>query len=177
QADGQVRALGGSGWVELDNASVYGEPVARIRAQGTFANQVVKLASVTVNEAAGKISATGNVDFNSRHFQLDARGGGIDVARIEWLRKQGMAVSGKMGFTVLGSGLLDDPRLEAHASLSGLVVSGEALGGLELVAHTANHSVSYDVTTRLEAAELKVHGQTALSGENATEARLEFSRF
>jgi translocation and assembly module TamB len=33
------------------------------------------------------------------------------------------------------------------------------------------------VTTRLEAAALTMHGQTALNGDNATQAKLEFSRF
>ena len=60
QLDGPLHALDGSGWVELDKGSVYGEPMARIRAQGTLANQTVKLTSVTVSEEAGKIAATGS---------------------------------------------------------------------------------------------------------------------
>jgi translocation and assembly module TamB len=177
QLDGPVDALGGSGWVELNGGSVYGEPVARIRAQGTMANQVVRLASISVAEAAGRISATGSYEINSHRFQVDARGTGIDVARIEWLRRHGLAVTGKLGFSVAGSGTPDDPRLEARATLSRLALNGEPLGGLELVAHTANRSVTYDVITQLEKAELILHGQTALSGDYATQAKLDFSQF
>jgi translocation and assembly module TamB len=177
QVDGPIRALGGSGWVELDGGSVYGEPVARIRAQGSMANSVVKLASVTVSEAAGKISATGSYDLKSRRFQVDAKGAGIDVSQIDWLRQQGLAATGKLGFSVLGSGTQDDPRLEGHATLSSLALSGQPLGGVEVAAHTANRIATYDATTRLEGAELVMHGQTALSGGYATQARLEFSRF
>jgi translocation and assembly module TamB len=161
----------------MDNGSVFGEPVARIRAQGNITNQTVKLTSVTVSEDAGNITATGSYDLTSHHFQLDAKGTGIDVARIEWLRRKGLTVTGKLGFTVLGSGTLDDPRLEAHASFPGLTLSGESLGDLELDAHTANHAVTYDLTTHVRSAELTVHGQTALSGDYATQAQLEFSRF
>jgi translocation and assembly module TamB len=177
QVDGPVHALGGSGWAELDGGSFYGEPLARIRAQGTITNQVVRLASVTVAEAAGNLSATGSYDLSSRRFQVDARGTGIDVAKIEWLRRQGLTVEGKLGFSVAGSGTPDDPRLEARATLSNLALSGELLGGLEFVAHTANRSVTYDVTTSLETAELILHGQTALSGDYATQAKLDFSQF
>ncbi len=177
QADGPIHALAGSGWVELDNGSVYGEPMARIRAQGNIANQTIDLTSLTVSEDAGKIAATGSYDLSSRHFQLDAKGEGIDVARIETLRRHGLAMTGKLGFTVQGTGTLDDPRLEAHATLAGLALSGEPLGSVELTAHTANRSVTYDLTTRLEAAELTAHGQTALSGDYATQAKLDFSRF
>jgi translocation and assembly module TamB len=177
QLDGPIHALGGSGWAELNQGSVCGEPVERIRAQGSLANQILKLTSLTVSEDGGKIAATGSYDFTSQRFQLDAKGAGIDLARIEWLRRKGLAVTGKLGFTVAGSGTLDDPRLEIHASLPELAVSGELLGSLELEAHTANRAVTYDMTTRLEAAELAVHGQTALSGDYATQARLDFSRF
>jgi translocation and assembly module TamB len=177
EADGAIRSLGGSGWMELDHGTVYGEPIARIRTEGKIAGQVVKLTSVKVSENAGSVSATGSYDMKSRHFQVDANGAGIDVSRVEWLRRQGLAVTGNLSLSIAGSGTFDDPHLQAHATLARLVLGGEPLGGLEIVAHTANRSVTYDVTTRLEAAELTMHGQTALSGENSTLARIEFSRF
>jgi translocation and assembly module TamB len=177
QVDGPIHALGGSGWIELDGGSVYGEPVSRIRAQGTIANQLVKLTSVTVADAAGSLSGSGSYDLKSKRFQVDAKGAGIDVSRIDWVRRHGLAVTGKLGISVAGSGTLDDPRLEGHASLSTLALGGERLGGLELVARTANRSLTYDVTTRLEGAELAMHGQTALNGDHATQAKLQFSRF
>jgi translocation and assembly module TamB len=177
QVDGAIHALDGSGWVELDKGSIFGEPVARIRAQGNIANRIVNLTTLTVSEEAGKIAVTGSYGLESHHLQLDAMGSGIDVARIEALRSKDLIASGKLGFTVRGSGTLDDPRLEAHATLPNLVLGGESLGGLELEAHTANRIVTYDLSTRLEAAELTAHGQTALSGDYATQARIEFSRF
>lgn len=177
QLDGPIHSLAGSGWVELNKGSVYGEPVERIRAQGSIANQTIKLASLTASEAAGRITATGSYDLASRRFQLDARGTGIDVARIEALRRHGLAITGKLGFAVQGSGTPDDPRLEAHASLPSLALNGEALGGLELRARTAGRLVTYEITSRLEAAEVTAHGQTALTGGYATHAQLDFSRF
>jgi translocation and assembly module TamB len=177
QVDGAIHALGGSGWAELDGGAVYGEPVTRVRAQGTVTDGLLKLASVAASAPAGNLSATGSYDLNSRRFQVDAKGTGIDVAKIEALRRQGLDVTGKLGFTVVGSGTLEDPRLEAHATLSPLALAGEPLGGLEFAAHTANRTVTYNATTRLEGAELNLHGQTALSEDNATEAELVFSHF
>ncbi|MGC1460722.1 MAG: translocation/assembly module TamB domain-containing protein, partial [Terracidiphilus sp.] len=76
-----------------------------------------------------------------------------------------------------GSGTFSDPQLQGNATLSTLALGGEPVGALELVAHTANHSLNYDITTRLNSTELAVHGQTALSEDFRTQARLEFSRF
>jgi translocation and assembly module TamB len=177
QVDGPIRSLNGSGWVDLNKGSVLGEPVSHLHAQGNMANQIVNLTTLTMSDEAGKIAATGSYGLDSHRFQLDAKGSGIDVGRIEALSRKGLAISGTLGFTLRGSGTLDDPRVEAHATLPGLTLGGESLGGLEIEAHTANRVVTYDLSTRLEAAELTAHGQTTLSGDYATQAKLEFSRF
>ncbi|MGA3047508.1 MAG: translocation/assembly module TamB domain-containing protein [Terracidiphilus sp.] len=177
QIDGPVHALSGAGWVELDGGSVYGEPIARLRAQGSMANQVIKLSSITVNDAAGQVSATGSYDLHSRQFQVDARGAGIDVAKIESLKRQNIEATGKLGFSASGSGSFDDPHLEAHATLNPLTLYGEPLGTLLFTAHTANHVVIYDASTRLEGAELNLSGKTTLSGDYATQTKIEFSKF
>jgi translocation and assembly module TamB len=177
QADGPIHALGGSGWVQLDGGNIYGEPVSRVRAQGTIANAVINLSTVTVSEAAGNVSLSGNYDLKSSRFQLDARGAGLDVSKIDWLHQKGWTASGRLVFSAHGSGSFDDPQLEAYATLSNLAFGGEPIGGLNLVAHTANRTLTYDMTTRMDTAELALHGQTALNGDYQTQARLEFSRF
>jgi translocation and assembly module TamB len=177
QADGPLHALGGSGWVELNKGSIYGEPLTRVRAQGSIANQVITLSPITLSEAAGRVAATGSFDLRSHRFQMEANGAGIDVARLESLRRKGLAVSGKLGFTVTGSGTLDDPRFQAHATLAGLALSGERLGALEMTAHTAHRVVTYDLFTRQETTELTAHGQTALTGDYSTQIKLGFSHF
>ena len=174
---GPLHNLDGAGWFELDGGSVYGEPVSRIRAQGTVAGQVFKLASVTVNDQAGKILGSGAYDLNSSRFQLDFQSTGFDLSRLQSLSSRGLAVTGKLSFSIAGSGTFDDPRLEARASIAGLALSGEPMGGLDFVARTANRVATYDVTTRLEAAALTLHGQTDLGVGNQTQAKLEFSRF
>jgi translocation and assembly module TamB len=177
QADGPVRALGGSGWVELDGATAYGEPVTRLRAQGTLTGELLRFASVTASAPAGNLSASGSYDLKSRRFQADAKGSGIDIAKIERLRSQDIGAAGKLSFTVAGSGTFDDPRLEAHATLNGLALGGESLGALVLDAHSANKAATYDATTRLEGAEVDLKGKTALGGNYNTQAALEFSHF
>ena len=177
QVDGLIRSLGGSGWAELDSATIYGEPITRLRAQGTMANQLLKFTSVSANAPPGSLSATGSYDLKSRQFQVDAKGAGIDVAKIEVLRSQDSGASGKLGFTLAGTGTLDDPRLEAHATLGGLTLGGEPLGALVFSGKTANRTATYDATTRLEGAEVDLTGETALKGDYDTKAKVNFSHF
>ncbi len=177
QADGPIHSLGGSGSVELTGGSIYGEPVTRLRAQGTMANSVINLALINASAPAGNISATGRYDLKAGRFQIEANGSGIDVAKFQTVQQHGIDITGKLGFSAQLSGTADDPRLDAHATLSPLALAGEPIGALDFVAHTFDRSLTYNATTRLEGAELNVHGQTALSGDNATQAEIVFSRF
>jgi translocation and assembly module TamB len=177
QADGPIHALDGAGWVQLDDATVYGEPVSRIRAQGRIAGQQVQLSSVTVNDDAGKLSASGSYNLSSRQFQIDAQCAGIDMARISRIRSSGMAATGKLAFTVTGSGTPEDPRLQGRGTLSGVTLRGEQLGNVVISVHTENHALIYDLTSHFETAVLTAHGQTTMSGEYPTQATFNFSRF
>lgn len=175
--DGPLNSVGGNGSVDIEKGVIYGEPLTRAHAQGKLVNGVVQLASVTMTNAAGTLSASGAYDLHSKHFQIDAHGTGLDIAKIERLQNQGMDLAGNLGFSVTGSGTVDDPRLEAHASLSNLALGGQRFGTLNLVAHAANRSVTYDLTSRFEAAAIEAHGQTSLQADNQTQATLNFSKF
>lgn len=177
QADGPLHSLDGSGWIELDNGVVYDEPIGRIRAQGKIAGRVVQLSSVTVNDDAGKLTATGSYDLTARQFQVSAHGTGIDIGRIRRLQKAGTPINGKAGFTLTGGGTLDDPRLQAKGTLTGLTLGNEPVGSVQVTAHTANRTVFYDVATQFESASLAAHGQTAFHDDLATEAHVTFSKF
>lgn len=175
--DGPFSTLNGNGWLQVDHGALYGEPFARARAEGKIVNQVVQVASLDLTGAAGTITGTGNYDLRSRHFQVNARGANIDVAKIQRVHDHAGQIAGGLTFTVSGSGTVDDPRLEAHASLANLSVGSDRVGTVELVAHTANQAVTWDLTSKLETTELTAHGQTALRGDNETQASLNFARF
>jgi translocation and assembly module TamB len=177
QVNGAIRALDGSGWVELNGGTAWAEPISRLRAQGTLTSDLLKLDSISVAAPAGSISGTGRYDLKFHHFQVDAKGTGIEIARIESLRRLEFAPTGKLGFSVTGFGTFDDPRLEIHAALNGLALGEESLGALVLAAHTANRTATYNATTKLEGAEVDLNGQTALSGDYETQAKVFFSQF
>ncbi|MGB8847573.1 MAG: hypothetical protein WCC73_17965, partial [Terracidiphilus sp.] len=186
QADGPLHAPTGSGSVQMEQGAVYGEPVTGLRVQGALAGQVLKLTSVTLNTAGGNISASGDFDFKSDrvqpgHFQIDARAENIDIARLGYLRSRNVDATGKLAFSITGSGALNDPRsdlhVEGHATLTALTFGGQRFGTLQVVAHSAGPAIGYSATTQLEQAGLTLHGQTTLHGDYPTHAQLEFSRF
>jgi len=177
QTEGALHALNGAGWVELNQATAYGEPITQIRAEGSLTGPLLKITAGSASAPAGTVAATGTYEIAAKRFHIDSRGNGIDIAKIEALRREVSSAVGTMAFTLSGSGTLDDPHLDAHASLNGLELGGESLGALVFAGHTANRSVNYNATTRLEGAKIDLNGETALSGDYATQARLQFSHF
>ena len=181
-ADGPLHALTASGSAQMEQGSLYGEPVSGLRVQAALAGQVLKLTSATINIAGGNLSASGSYDFNAErfqpgHFQFDARAENIDITRVDFVRSRNLDATGKLAFSVSGSGTLKDPRLEGHATLSALTFGGQRFGALEVTAHSAGPLLEYSATTQLEQAALTLHGQTTLRDDFPTHAQLEFSRF
>ena len=175
--DGPLRAPGGSGWVQFNNGTLYGEPFTRARIQGSLVDRVLRLNTISLRAPAGQISGSGTYDLSSHKFQIGAAGADVDISRIASLHRQGIDAAGKLKFALTGSGTPEDPNLGGQVNLTDLAVGGEPLGGLGLTLHTANHALIYDGATRFEGASLLLHGQTALSGNYITGASLTFSQF
>jgi translocation and assembly module TamB len=187
EADGPLHAPSASGTVAMERGSLYGEPISELRVQGALAGQVFKVASAGFNAAGGTVTASGTYEFGAARsqagrfqpsrFQIDAHAANIDLARLGVIRNHGLEVAGKLSATITGSGTLQDPRLEGHASVAALNFGGQRFGVLEATAHTTGAQLEYNATTQLEQAELTLHGQTTLRGDYPTHAELEFSRF
>ena len=177
EADGPLRALSASGSAEMERGNLYGEPITGLHVQGAFAGQVLKLSSATLNTAGGNLSASGSYDFKSQRFQVDARAESIDIARLGIVRSRALDATGKLAFVVAGSGTLNNPNLDGHATLTALTFSGQRFGTLQTFAHSAGPLLEYNATTQLEQASLTLHGETELRGDYRTRAQLEFSQF
>lgn len=177
EVDGPLHDPAGSGSVEMDTGTLYGEPFDRLRLQGSIANQDLKVTSAALVAGGGNIAASGNYNIGTKIFTVNAHGAGIDISRIRWLRQHNFDVAGKLAISITGSGNLDDPHLEANATVNAVALGGQRFGDFEVSAHTTNHTLAYSATTQLEGAELALRGDTALSSGYATHAQLDFSRF
>jgi len=123
QADGQFMP-GRLRMVEMDGTSLYGEPVTRLRAQGTMTNDLIKLASINASAPAGSVSAAGSYD-SRRRFQIDAK------ARASmWLNSRRCSARDrnyrKLGFRATLRHLRRS-TLDAHATLSPLALAENRL--------------------------------------------------
>jgi translocation and assembly module TamB len=175
--DGTIRTLEGSGWVELDRGTLYGEPVARARAQGKIVGHEVQIAALNLNNEAGTISGSGSFDLQSKQFRFSTQSAQVDVSKVQRLQQTGVAANGALEFSLLGSGSLDAPQIQAQGKVTGFALGAEPFGDLQITAHTANHALVYDLSTQFQSASLSAHGLTRFDSDYSTQARLEFAQF
>jgi translocation and assembly module TamB len=177
QLAGMVHALDGSGWMEMDQGTLWNQPVARIRAQGQLKGQSVQITAASFSDEAGKTTASGFYDLQTRKFQMQASGSNIQLAQIRRVQDLNLDASGMLRFQVSGSGSIDDPYLEGTVSLRSLYVRGEEIGEVDLTARTRDHALQYDLQTHFASAVFQAHGQTILQRPFETQAIVQISQF
>jgi len=177
QADGPLHDPHGAGTIELTSGSIYGEPLKRLSIQGTLASPVVNISSASLALDAGSITASGSVNLRDKNLNIKARGDAIDLSRVAWLQKQSIDATGLLAAEISASGTFQNPIFEAQASLPSFAVSGQKVGDLNLVAHTVDNALYYQVSSRMQGAALTIDGHTALSGDYQTQAKASFTQF
>lgn len=179
--EGPLNNLIGTGSVDVDQATLYGESIQHAHAEGTVHGQTLKLTSITAAQSAGgatgRLSASASYNWDRHSFQLDARGESIDLASIHALRDNGLSVAGKLGFNVAGQGTLTDPQLQAHATFASLVIAGEQVADLQLAANTRSRTVYYELSSHQPTGDFSAQGETGFDPDLKTHAMLRFTRF
>jgi translocation and assembly module TamB len=177
EADGPLQDPRGSGTIDLSNGVFYGEPLKRLSLGGTLDNRVLTFSTASLAIDAGTITTSGTYDLRDKGLKIDADSASIDLGRIAWLHQQDIDATGQLTANISGTGTLDKPLFDAHATLSNLALGGQKVGDLSLVAHTVAGALNYQVSSRLQGAELSLKGQTTLSGDFPTQAQASFSQF
>jgi translocation and assembly module TamB len=181
EIQGTLNALNGSGTIDVAKIAAYGESIDHLRATGSITGQQLKITSLTAEQTSaqnsGRLTGSGSYDLAHHHFQIDAHGSAIDLASIQQVKKSGVAITGKLGFTLAGDGTFDDPHLQTHATLSSMAFAGEPVSDLLVSATSLKRAVTYDITSHQPAGDLSAHGQTSLDADYMTQASVQLSKF
>jgi len=116
--------------MELDHGEVYGEPVARIRAQGKIVGRAIQVASITANDDAGKVSGSGSFRFGFRaNFSSSLKVRRSTFNRIQRLRQIGLCrpMADWISLSPV-TGHWTNPHIQAQGKVAALVLNGEPVG-------------------------------------------------
>ncbi len=177
--------------LEITRATVYDEPIDRIRLRASYLpdNINVQQLQISADGAVAELSGrydhpVGNLQAGNATFHVET--GRIDVSKVHYLQSQRPGLAGTLQLSANGSGaihldathpdsiLLHD--LTANAAATGLRVQGENFGDLKLTANTSTgNKVDFALDSNLADASIHGRGSAELTAAYPVNAQLTFN--
>jgi translocation and assembly module TamB len=169
-AGGELENLNGGGHLSIQGGQAYGEPYHSLNADLRFAGEEIGVSRLILLQNGGQLTGDGGYGLRTKQFHFQAQGKGFDLSHTEHFKSAKYPLTGKLVFSADGSGTLELPAIHATAHLTQITVGSQTNGAVDLEAHTDRGNLLLEAEGHLGSAVLQIHGQTALSGDYATQA-------
>ncbi|OLE57187.1 MAG: hypothetical protein AUG13_05235 [Chloroflexi bacterium 13_1_20CM_2_59_7] len=174
QASGTRASPHGEGRVQLTNGTIYGEPVAHFTSDLRFSGGEAELNNLQLVYYDASVSGGATYNLSTHAFHFNLTGANFDLARIPRLQTSRVTVEGRMDFTAVGSGTMEEPAINAAIRLRDLTFDHERAGDFTIDAVTKGPELRLTGRSRFEHAELAVDGNVVLRGDWPSTMKLHF---
>ena len=175
QVNGTLGNPNGTGNITFTNGVAYGQPYSTVSVDANVQGQQITASRLLV--AAQGVTVTGNGSYNltSKHITAQLAGQNIRLSTLDIVKKQNIPADAVLTFTASADGTAQEPNLKAQLSLANLSYGDKQLGQLNFNANSQGSTVFYNLTSQLVGAQIAGNGQTALTGDYQTQAKLTLS--
>jgi translocation and assembly module TamB len=174
---GTVGDLNGQGTVSLVKGVAYGEPYDSASANLAVTGDDFEASQVVLQLHGARIAGSGGYDSESKHVHGHIEGDNLVLSKFQTFAKASPNADGTLTFVADANGTMEQPGLKATAKLAGVSVEGKMLGGVSADMHSEGNTLLYTATSTLVGAKIDGSGQTQLTGDYETQAKLVFSGF
>ncbi|NYF79751.1 translocation/assembly module TamB domain-containing protein [Granulicella arctica] len=171
-AVGTLKNLSGGGLVTLTNGVAYGETFESVVANLTVQGQDIEASSATVKLHGMQIQGSGGYDIASMHLHGHVEGDNVQLSKFKTLQQSGTSVDGLLNVVADANGTLTEPGLKANLKLNAVTLNNAALGDLSAAVHSEGKVAYVTAESMLVGAKLYLTGQTQLTGDYQTQAKL-----
>lgn len=171
-ATGTIKDLNGAGRIVLRDGVAYGEPFESAVVDLAVKGQDFEASSAVLKLHGMQIAGSGGYDMASRRLHGHLQGNKLRLAKFTTVQKLGAQVDGLLSLTADANGTLTEPGLKANLTLVDATFNGNALGGATADLSSQGQVVSFTAQSTLVGAKLNLAGQTQLTGNYATQAKL-----
>ncbi len=155
--------------VQAQDVQVTGAGSFNLTTEQAVATQLV------VASGGMQVTGSGSYNLNTKRIAAQLSGQDIRLSKIAYLQNKFPGDDAVVSLNVRADGTAQEPNLKAQLSLTGVVVQGKPIGELNATAHSTGSTVFYDLHSALVGAQLAVNGQTGLTGDYQTQAKLSLS--
>ncbi len=177
QAQGTFANLSGGGTVSLLNGVAYGEPYEAINADATVQGQDIEVSRLGLRLHGMTIAGNGGYDLGSKKVHAHIQGDNLQLSKFTTVQKQNLNADGVISLVADANGTLEQPGLKASLKLANVVVEGKPIGEAAIDAHSQGTLVYYTLRSTLIGTQVAADGQTDLTGDYETKAKLTIADF
>lgn len=161
--------MSGSADISSGAGTLAGERLESLTARATFTGPNVKIENVDVRLSAGRILASGNVNLNTKQFDLEGRAESVQLDRLATLAGNPSLqnITGVANFSGRIVGNYDASDFSAYqvtfdGEARDVTINGRSAGTLALVGRTENQRLNVSLTTGLLGAPQVITAQVNL---------------
>jgi translocation and assembly module TamB len=175
KATGTLENLNADGKISLTKGVAYGEPYDSAVANLSIKGEQFEASQVTLVLHGAHITGSGGYDLSSKHLHGHIQGENLVLAKFATFAKARPGADGTLTLTADANGTMEQPGLKANLKLAKVVVGGKAIGDVAADLHSQDSLLLYTAQSKLIGAQVDASGQTRLTGDYDTQAKLNLS--
>jgi len=152
----------GEGSIQMQNASVWGQPLRSIAAQVQTANRTLS-ANFTIAAAAGNVSGEGEFDTADGRYRIAVSHSVLNLAQIPYFSSKGYAMAGMLGIDVRGQGTLKAPEADVTLAAENLRFRDAPLGSMNAQVHLENQQIAFSLDSAISGGHIRVNGNAGVA--------------
>ncbi len=169
---GTLKNLGGAGTISLTNGAAYGEAYQAVNVTLSVTGQDIEASQVSLKLHGMTIAGNGGYDLGTKHLHAHIVGNDLRLSKFDTVRQAEPNADATLSLNLDANGTVEQPGLDAQVKLANLSVDGKAIGSANLQAKSEGSLVHYSLTSNLIGAQVAADGQTELTGNYQTQAKL-----
>jgi len=174
-ATGTLKDMTGAGKISLVNGVAYGEPYQSAVMNVTMSGQDVEVSSATLMLHGVSITGNGGYDLGSERLHGHLQGNNLTLSKFKTVADSKLNADGVVSLVADADGTLKAPNLKVSGKVAGIQYDGQTLGDATVEAHSSGQVLSYTANSTLVGATLAATGQTQMTGDFQTQAKVTLS--
>lgn len=172
QAQGTLKALNGSGEVNLRDGVAYGERYDSVLVDATVQGKQIEATQLLVKLHGMQIAGNGGYNLASEQLHAHLEGDNLLLSKFDVVQQQKLPVDAVLNLRADARGTVEQPGLKANVGLTQITYNGQALGEVTAEAHSQGKVAYLTLASTLVGAQLAGNATTQLVGDYNTQARL-----
>ncbi|HEY5056570.1 MAG TPA: translocation/assembly module TamB domain-containing protein, partial [Acidobacteriaceae bacterium] len=163
------------GHIALAKGVAYGEPYDSLAANIAVRGSDLEASQAVLSLHGMQVRGNGGYDTTSKRLHGHLEGNNLVLSKFQRFSQARPGMDATLNLSADANGTTEQPGIKASAKLTRIVADGKSLGDVNVEAHSDADLLSYTAQSTLIGARIDANGQTRLTGDYQTQAKINLS--